>query len=188
MLSGCATISPLTQEEKAKIHSLSISSNLGKELQYVQLGTTVFQNHSDRIPGEALLSGVSAGTQKAIESRGYAIVNEERLSDYILVIEGDITNNYPSGQGVKTAGFFVHSAFGLNPGIQAQARIFFQLKDPKTGQIRASASVDRLQFTPVKKAPAKWAELTEEERHLLIEALTAQLLTLPEEGVKKLGL
>lgn len=188
LLSGCATMSPLTQQEKARIRTIGLSSSLGNELKYVRLGTTVFQNHNDSVPDDELLSGLVDGVRKGLLSRGYTVVEADAVADYVLLVEGGTTYNYPSGRGVNGAGFFVHSVLGMNPGIEAQALIFFRLKDPKTGKVRSSVSVNRMRLTPIKKAPPKWSELTEEDQRALIEALTEELDTVPEEGVRKLGL
>jgi hypothetical protein len=192
LLSGCATMSmsPLTQEEKAKIHSFSISSNLGNELQYVaQQHNTGNQNYYNNIPGAELLSGVSYDAQKALESRGYVLAQAEALADYVVVIEPGTTRNYPSGVEVNGAGFYAEWGFGRQPtGVLTQALIIFELKDPRTGKIRASASVERVRNTSIMKAPVKWIEFTDEERETMMETLKAQLLTVPEEGVRMLGL
>lgn len=92
LLAGCATTSP-SEAEKKSIRSISISSGLGEELQYVQLGTTAFQNHQDAIRDEELLSGIISGVRQALESRGYSLAETEASSDYIVVIEPGTTCN-----------------------------------------------------------------------------------------------
>ena len=188
-LSGCATTPPLTQDEKAKIHSISISSNLGRELQHVSIGLTVFSLSKDPIPDEqAVLANVTSGVQKALESRGYSIAKETALADSVLVLERGNATIHPNTTGVYGAGFFVRTVLGIDSGTLAVARINFRLQDPKTGKNLASASVFRYEPTRIKTGLAKWSEISEQDRRDQMVILKALLLTFPEEGVKMLGL
>jgi hypothetical protein len=189
LLAGCTTVQPLTHEDKARLHSIYVSSNLGTELQFEQIGLTVFSKNVDTFPDDAgVLSGVSAGVQKALESRGYALATEAAQADGVLVLERGNAPVTLEVVDVRGAGFYTRSVLGVDPGILVTARINFQLKDPKTGKVLATATVPRMQPTAVKHGLAKWVELTEEERQALITALKAQLLTVPDDGVKELGL
>src|ERR1035441_9989651 len=116
LYSGCAT-SPLTQVEKSKIKSISVLSNIGNELSYTTIGTTVFQNHEDTVPAAELVSELVTQIEKTISARGYTVLKSNESSDCILVIECFHSEKLPDGQFCKSVGFSVHTIFGLNPGV-----------------------------------------------------------------------
>jgi len=188
---GCGSpIQTISLPDKTKIHSIYVSSNLGKEFQFAQLGATNFTMQLEIIPDDAgLLAGVSTGMQKVLESRGYTIAKEAALADAVLDLQPGAAGAMRTQIGaVVGAGFQIQRAFGLYLATIVTARIDMQLRDPKTSVIMASASAFRYEISPIKKDASKWSAFTESEQNALMKALNDQLLTVPEDGVKQLGL
>jgi hypothetical protein len=175
----------ISVEEKGKIRTICVSSELGDDVYYVRIGTTIFQNYTDRIPAKEMLSAMKSGVEKALRSRGYSIVGDHSKSDYVLVMQGGVPNRSERGNGV---GFGVRTSFGMFQGMVAGGSMFFRLKDSNTGTVRASTFIDRAKTVRIRKAPNHWSEFTLEEKAAMFQVLRSQLAIIPEEALQKLGL
>ena len=188
LLSGCAT--PLSMEEKAHIHTVSISSGLGNEIIYMQSGMTIFEIKCQPIDGEEILSAIVSKTSEILRAKGYVVVAEGQPCDYVLLIE-PMAIMYGQGSAwnieVRGAHFLSSKLFGFALPISANSSFYFSLKRPNSDQIRIGVRVGNRQSTGIRNG-VPWRELPERGKRRLIEILKTQLLALPEQAIKKLGL
>lgn len=188
LMTGCTTMSPLSLEEKSQIKTVHIDNQLGNQLNYVKLGTTIFGNKESDFSDDGLLNNLVASIQEELKTRGYAVSDSLKDSDISLSLIKGLTYNYPSRRGVDGAGFFVHIVLGINHGVQAQARIIVRLDDPGTGKTRYVEIIDRIKITTVKTNANEWNDFSESDKKELITQLSEQLSGVATEALDKIGL
>jgi len=188
LMTSCATLAPLSTEERDEIETVYIVNNLGSQLHYVKIGTTVFGNKESHIENEDLLSNLYDSVKAELEARGYEFRDSLDTSDIGLSVNKGTTYNYPSGRGVHGAGFFVHIVLGINHGIQVESEIVFKLIDPETGNERYSKSIEKFKMTKIKKNANEWEDFSEAEKKDLLAELEEQLKNVAAEAIDKIGL
>lgn len=182
-LSGCVTFKSLKGERVATINKVCIQSELTGNPEFVKLGTTAFGNRTSEVQGAQVFQKIEADFRGEVQSRGYEIVEDCRLSDVIIRLEKRRSYNHPSEKGVSGAGFFVHTLLGINPGIQAQSFIRVEIIDTRTRDVLATAGIPREAISKVRRNVDTWDEFTDEEKATLLKILEESL-----EGVAKQAL
>jgi len=189
LLAGCASPPPpLTQDEVRGIHRIHISDDLGEQLQYVKIGTTVFNNKFTEFPSNGRFDLIVKNMAAELEAQGYEVVPSPEEADALLRVKKWPTYNHPSGYGPDGGGFFVHITLGMNPGVEAELGIETDLyfMNPKELRISEITTMDRQ--TGVKSNAHEWKDFTAEEREQLLRVLDGLITEFPEKHLRDLGL
>ena len=186
-LTNCVSTT-LKPEDRAKIKSIYISDKLGSQLEYVRLGTTIFNNNTEQINDFGIFKKLSNDLSRQLKSKGYVISSNLSTSDLNLTIEPVRSYNYPSEMGVLGAGFFTHSMLGISSPILAQSAISFEGVDAKTGKKKFAAQVSLSEVTGVKTNKKRWSEINASDRNLLLNKLKSSVAEIPIKATTKVGL
>lgn len=189
-LAGCATTVPtLSQHELADIKTVFIDDQLGTELSYVQVGTTMFQGETSSVSDASLFQQLRTGLETALSEEGFALAEMPERADYVLRLTRARTENLRTEAGVDGAGFFTHTRFGFAPGVEPQIKLEAALVRPDDGTVRQSAVVERRGDALLKgQVVETWDGFSEAEQKQLLDALRRLARAVPGEVLDALGL
>lgn len=182
LTTGCVQMQPLTPEEQAQVRRVHLKYDFGDRIEYVKIGTTVFNNKRSETDGEAIMARFKETLAAKLEQRGYVLVDTLAEADVGVVVQSQMTYNYPSEIGVEGAGFFVHIMFGINPGILAETGYTFRLMRSETGDQRHAQFIQINKKTDVNTNAGTWYEFSAEERDQMLGVLEQALAETADAG------
>ena len=152
-----------------------LDADIGSTLEFVKIGTTVFNNKTFEMDDEGALGRIVDDLRDEFLANGYEIVDSPEDSEFVVSLERLVTYNYPSGFGVLGAGFFVHQAFGLHPPIQFQARLMARIHYPNSKKSLRRADFDQVALSDVKFIYNDWESMPDSAKRALMDLMQAEL-------------
>lgn len=167
LIAGCVTTKPLSDEQRGRIKTIAIVNKL-PPVSYQKFGTTIF-NNTDRSQIETdIIEKGEAFLIMELENRGYKIVDNIEEADAQLELD-PVTPS--STSGLPGLGVFVHTMFGINPGVQSQLSICFRLRDSSSRKQMVYHCPYIPGHSDIKKSHNSWDEYDDDEKSILLSRL-----------------
>ncbi|WP_428034087.1 hypothetical protein [Amphritea sp.] len=192
LVSLCAACAgPMSRDKIDTIQTVGIVNSFPQSPTLVNIGTTIFNNQYDSLPGTDYYEKVTDAAIAYFNEKGFKAEfvkenSEQSRSKFDLLIELVPRDMYglPDTYGY---GVFQRSFLGMKkkPIVYVALNMGPYFKGSKQGDAFYKQGVTELEITDL---PAQWAELTTDQQRMIDKALKQQIETTITELIAQLGI
>jgi hypothetical protein len=186
LLTACA--SPLTKQELESIHTVGVVNGFPESPNFVNIGTTVFNNEYDEVSDPTLKGFVTNEVLSQIKLRGYSAEISENIADenvdlVMVIVPREIYNMI----GTYGYGFYQRSMFSVS--VFEKSYIALNLRPTTKGSSRCDTCYGQsMTDLPISEMPEKWSELEDSKQEEFIKILKQDIKNAVKVAFEKTGL
>lgn len=186
-LTGCT--SPLTKQDIEKIETIGVLNKFPDKPNFVNVGTTIFNNKSDTVNDASFKNYLTIVISKHLKERGYSVVELSKgmsISGIDLVLEVKPRGVYNM---IDTDGYGFHDRSVLGKSISRTAYVALNLVPKTGGRSRCESCYGQsLDVLPTLDMPDLWDELSDRDKEIFKRILNENIVNAIKIALPKTGL